>query len=431
MKKVSLILILLYLTTLNSQNLTTYALCEGNFGSANSSLWAFNDSSEEEINGPIHWNENSNPLGDVGQSLTISNEKLYIVMNNSHSLEVMDLSSGFASYDTTIYLPNASPRYMAIADNFGYLSCWNLNGILVINLDNYEVMDTIFVNGMPEVLIQDENYLYASIPTKADWSTNNQVLKINLESMNVIDSFTVAPGPKSMILNDSKLYIACSSYDSNWNSLAANSRIDLIEGSVTNYDAGTTSDYGSDILLFQNEIYRVFNGGLAPINEDLTMNTSEKIGNYSNLYSASSYGNYLYIGLSDYVAPDTIMVLDNTGEMILEHQVSAIPGSFAFDDRVLNDLKNPPVADKIQIMKNYPNPFNPVTTINFNLSNSGFTNLYIVNINGQVVEKLIKKSLKEGSHDVKWNGSSSPSGIYFAVLENKKQKIVKKMSLIK
>jgi hypothetical protein len=431
MKKIVTNLIIIYLSILNGQDLTTYVLCEGNFGSANSSLWAFNNLSEEEINGPIYWDENSNPLGDVGQSMIIKNEKLYIVMNNSHSIEVMNLYSGFASYDTTLYLPNASPRYMAVKDDYGYLSCWNLNAILVINLNNHEVMDTILVSGMPEVLIQADNYIYASIPNNADWSTNNQILKIDTGLMSVIDSFTVSQGPSSMILDDSNLYIACSSYDSDWNSYSSNSKINLIDGSVTNYDAGLTSDYGSDIILFQNEVYRVFNGGLVPINEDLTMNISEKIGNYSNLHSASSYGDYLYLGLSDYVAPDTVLVINSDGEIIYEYQVSAIPGSFAFDDQTFNSLENPPLAKKIQVIKNYPNPFNPVTDISFELSHSGFTNLYIVNVKGQIIESLIKNNLMEGSHNIKWNGSLAPSGIYFAVLENGQNKIVKKMSLIK
>ena len=423
--------ILIYLSYLYSQNLTTYVLCEGNFGSANSNLWAFNNLSEEEINGPIHWDENSNPLGDVGQSLTINNEKLYIVMNNSHSIEIMNLSSGFANYDTTLYLPNTSPRYLTISNNFGYLSCWNLNGILVINLEDYEVIDTILVNGMPEALIQEDNYLYVSVPNKIDWSTNNQILKIDTEIMSVIDSFTVSPGPSSMILDDSKLYIACSSYDSDWNSFASNSRIDLSDATVTNYDAGITSDYGSDIILYQNKVYRVFNNGIVPINENLTMNISEKIGNFSNLYSAAAYDNYLYLGLSDYVAPDTIVVMNSDGEVIYEYQVSAIPGSFAFDDQTLNSLKIPQIAKKIEILRNYPNPFNPITNINFELNKSGFTTLYIVNVKGQIIESLIKKNLVEGSYDINWNGNSVPSGIYFAILKNEQNKIVKKMSLIK
>ncbi len=37
----------------------------------------------------------------------------------------------------------------------------------------------------------------------------------------------------------------------------------------------------------------------------------------------------------------------------------------------------------------------------------------------------------EGAHNIKWNGSLAPSGIYFAILEHGQNKIVKKMSLIK
>ena len=50
----------------------------------------------------------------------------------------------------------------------------------------------------------------------------------------------------------------------------------LIE--VSRYNAGQTSNYGSDIFSFQNNIYRLFDGGVVPINEDLSPDSSEIIG---------------------------------------------------------------------------------------------------------------------------------------------------------
>lgn len=70
---------------------------------------------------------------------------------------------------------------------------------------------------------------------------------------------------------------------------------------------------------------------------------------------------------------------------------------------------------------NYPNPFNPETIIWFkipsNLTNS-FTELFIYDINGQIVKKLVSDVLPSGNYLVKWNGKNSlgtdvSSGVYF------------------
>ena len=172
MKKMLLITLNLMLASiLYGQETTTYVLCEGNFGTANSSLWSFNSSGGSNL--PIHWDENSNPLGDVGQSLTILNDKLFIIMNNSHTIEVMDLTEG-AQYLTTIDLPNASPRYLYAENSIGYVTSWGLNAIIVLNLDNMETIDTIQVNGMPEYII---NYQIICMSQSHLTVTGQQMIK--------------------------------------------------------------------------------------------------------------------------------------------------------------------------------------------------------------------------------------------------------------
>ena len=79
MKNKIMLIFLFQFPILMSQNINLFTLCEGNFGSANSSLWS-TSMNEVYFHESIHWDENSNPLGDVGQSLNIYDGKLYIVM---------------------------------------------------------------------------------------------------------------------------------------------------------------------------------------------------------------------------------------------------------------------------------------------------------------------------------------------------------------
>lgn len=85
---------------------------------------------------------------------------------------------------------------------------------------------------------------------------------------------------------------------------------------------------------------------------------------------------------------------------------------------------------------NYPNPFNPTTTISFNLPNSGETSLKVFNMKGQVVRTLVNEVRSAGNHNVVWNGmddngNAVSSGLYFYRVQNSNQTITKKMLLAK
>ncbi|MCK4654740.1 MAG: T9SS type A sorting domain-containing protein [Candidatus Cloacimonetes bacterium] len=96
-------------------------------------------------------------------------------------------------------------------------------------------------------------------------------------------------------------------------------------------------------------------------------------------------------------------------------------------------------------LSNYPNPFNPTTTISFNVTQSAvsgsdgssFVTLDVYNIKGQKVKQLINNLLTVGQHSVIWDGSDEnnqpvSSGIYFYKLNiDGKTKAVKKMMLMK
>jgi flagellar hook assembly protein FlgD len=84
----------------------------------------------------------------------------------------------------------------------------------------------------------------------------------------------------------------------------------------------------------------------------------------------------------------------------------------------------------------YPNPFNPETTIFFNLAKESITNLRIYNIKGQLVNELLDEYLDKGQHSVIWNGTDSrnnscASGIYFCRISVGSKTNMKKIMLVK
>jgi len=68
-------------------------------------------------------------------------------------------------------------------------------------------------------------------------------------------------------------------------------------------------------------------------------------------------------------------------------------------------------------LKVSPNPFNPSTTISYSLSESGEIKLEIFNVLGQRIEFLYSGRQSAGTHNITWDASAFPSGVYFARLE--------------
>ncbi len=85
-----------------------------------------------------------------------------------------------------------------------------------------------------------------------------------------------------------------------------------------------------------------------------------------------------------------------------------------------------------ELYTNYPNPFNPTTTIEFWLPQPGEVRLSIYNVLGQEIEVLFdNESLPTGTHTVQWDGNRFASGVYFYRLESADAVETRKMMLLK
>jgi len=99
-----------------------------------------------------------------------------------------------------------------------------------------------------------------------------------------------------------------------------------------------------------------------------------------------------------------------------------------------NDNTEKPSSFKL--IGNYPNPFNPTTTINFSLPETGFVSLNIYNITGQKVRDLVSENMEPGDHSVLWDGrdeygSMVSSGMYLSQLRMGNNVQIHKMTMVK
>lgn len=100
-------------------------------------------------------------------------------------------------------------------------------------------------------------------------------------------------------------------------------------------------------------------------------------------------------------------------------------------DYVTNINQNSITAESFELKQNFPNPFNPSTTISFSLPKSDFVSLKIYDATGKEVADLLNKNLGQGSYDVKFDGANLTSGVYFYKLITGDFVSTKKMMLVK
>jgi hypothetical protein len=102
-------------------------------------------------------------------------------------------------------------------------------------------------------------------------------------------------------------------------------------------------------------------------------------------------------------------------------------GVFSYSNIVEVDF----ALENYSLSQNYPNPFNPSTIISFTLTRSSFVTLMIYNILGNEVTTLVNKVITGGNHEVKFDATGLPSGVYFYSLTAGGFVETKKMVLMK
>ena len=134
------------------------------------------------------------------------------------------------------------------------------------------------------------------------------------------------------------------------------------------------------------------------------------------------------------------------GSRCLPEICTVKPQNFSEFQQIVNELENrlygteEPIEEEIipinVTLSNYPNPFNPSTTISFSLPEDNDVELSIYNVKGQKVRTLTNEFLEKGLHSIDWNGKdsnnkSAASGIYFYKISVGKTSAMKKMLLLK
>jgi tetratricopeptide (TPR) repeat protein len=109
---------------------------------------------------------------------------------------------------------------------------------------------------------------------------------------------------------------------------------------------------------------------------------------------------------------------------------------YGMKENIEDDFEEDVIPSSTQLFSNYPNPFNPVTNICFDLSENSDVSLMIYNIKGQKVCKIHDGILEPGNYRYQWSGENNKgrqvaSGVYFYRLVSGNYTKTRKMLLLK
>ncbi len=145
------------------------------------------------------------------------------------------------------------------------------------------------------------------------------------------------------------------------------------------------------------------------------------------LVTDSSYSDNTVLNDSTYTYFVTAVYSD--GESISSNMITATPVEQASRDNNRNQAIT-------SLGSNYPNPFNPSTTIQFSLKEKSMVNIDVYNIKGQLIKNLTHSLFVSGNHQILWNGQDNNnhkvgSGVYFVKMKTNTYSNIRKIILLK
>jgi hypothetical protein len=154
-----------------------------------------------------------------------------------------------------------------------------------------------------------------------------------------------------------------------------------------------------------------------------TMSGQEIYRDTTNYYTYS----WLVPGIFLAATADVEMVQGKTGTVMLASFVEI------FNNKVvgIDGIGDITLATSPVLYQNYPNPFNPVTTISFELKQSGNIELTLYNSAGQKIQTLASGFFSNGLHQFQFSAEHLPSGTYFYQLKTSYGNQTRKMILLK
>jgi hypothetical protein len=380
-------------------------------------------------NSSAQWTIDTVGLGYLAQqSLTVSGNNIYAGTIN---YGVFKSTNNGSSWSQTSL--NNQYIYSLAANGSNVFAGTYGNGVYMsTNNGTTWTQTTLTGKYVPSLLVVGTS-IYAGVYYDGLYVSTNNGTTWTQTSLNSGDVYSLAVSGSTLFAGKSLtgVYISANGGSSWTQSTLNNHSIQSLFVNGTNIFAGTYSSAG---------IYLSTDNGSSW--------TASTIPNRS-FYSFAASGNTIFAGSDGY----GVYTTTNNGANWIQRN-EGFPGNLrVFGLCILNgyifagsdyDLFRRPLSDIIGIkqiseqvpsqftlMQNYPNPFNPSTKIRFDVSKPGDVKLVVYDVKGSEIQTLVNESLKPGTYETSFDGSSLNSGVYFYKLITSGFTETKRMLMIK
>ncbi len=312
-----------------------FILNQGLFMAGNASV-SFYDTEDQEVTNELFQSQNDRPLGDVLESATLIDDQLYLVVNNSGAVEIVD-PADFSSIGVISGL--GSPRYLLLlGDERAYVSELYDDQVYVVDLNSRTVSQTIPFPGWSDEMVKIEDEVFVSQAWLFSEPPTDKVFVIDPAQNAIVDSIAVGIDPGPLVVDrNGQLWVYCNGNPGA--SIAGGLfRIDPVTRTINRsllFPTPETSlaprmalnPAGDTLYYLQADLFAL------PIEDNELPNTALVRADDRNFYALGVHPETgeVYLGDAiDFQQRGTILRLRSDGEWLDEFQVGVIPTGFVF-----------------------------------------------------------------------------------------------------
>ena len=304
-----------------------YICNEGTFTDGNATI-SYTNGTEAETIQDVYKIANDEDLGDVGQSMTKINNKIYIVVNNSSKIEVVEATTMKKSATITGF---NSPRFMIEASpGKAYVTDLYANGISIVDLSSNLITGNIQLNGSTEDLFLYNGKVYVT-------NLSTSYLYIIEPTTDILeDSILIGPGGNSLQLDmNNKLWVLCGG-DYLTSAPGSLHRIDPATKMIEFSQAFPASDFPTRLIINEtnDELYFLNLNVYKMQITDSSLPTSSFVDAAGKSFYGMAFdrvSRVLYVSdVIDYQQAGRIYRYDPTGTLLNSLPAGIIPGDFLF-----------------------------------------------------------------------------------------------------
>jgi YVTN family beta-propeller protein len=305
-----------------------FILNEGNFMAGNGSV-SFYSTVTHKIYNSLFAGANQRALGDIPSFIATDGNTGYIVVNNSGTIEVVDIHT-LESLGTLTGL--SSPRQMVIYGRTGYVSSLTSDELTVIDLESRQIAGTFSIGCTSEAMVICEGKLFI-----ANWSGGNKVVVADPGTEEVITSINVGLEPESMVIDKNKrLWVLCTG---GWmgeevprlvkiNALTCETEAEIYFSSVDDNPSSLTSNATGDTLYYLDGGVRRMPVTSLSLPEGTFIPAGDRL--FYRLSASGPGGKICVTDAIDYQQKGDLLIYNNLGELEDAEETGIIPGFMLF-----------------------------------------------------------------------------------------------------